>query len=53
MSISVPGVSGMCAGALRVAVLDALLSCSVNVVDMIGSLGHALVDSLKGAKFER
>lgn len=52
-SLSVPGVSGMCAGPLRIAVLDALLSCSLNVVNMIDNLGQALLDSLKGAKFER
>ena len=43
----------MCAGPLRIAVLDALLSCSLNVVNMIDNLGQALLDSLKGAKFER
>ncbi len=52
-SLSVPGVSGMCAGPLRIAVLETLVSCSLNVVNMIDNLGQALLDSLKGAKFER
>jgi hypothetical protein len=52
-SISIPGVSGMCAGPLRVAVLDAVLSCNVNVVTIMENLGHALCESLKGARYER
>ncbi len=52
-SISVPGVSGMCAGPLRVAVLDALLSCNVNIVSLMENLGQALCESVKGAKYER
>ncbi len=52
-AVSVPGVSGMCAGPLRSAVLDSLLSCNVNIATLMENLGHALVESLKGAKYER
>lgn len=52
-SISVPGVSGMCAGHMRAAVLDALLSCKVDTVTLMDNLGHALLESIKGAKYER
>ncbi len=52
-SISVPGASGMRAGPMRVAVLDALLSCNVNAATIMDNLGQALIESLKGARFER
>ena len=38
---------------MRVAVLDALLSCKVETVVIMDNLGQALLESLKGAKFER
>jgi hypothetical protein len=43
----------MCAGPMRVAVLDALLSCNVNAATIMDNLGQALIESLKGARFER
>jgi hypothetical protein len=51
--ISVPGISGMCGGPLRVAVIEALLSCNIKAAAILESLGSALLESLKGAKYER